>query len=222
MARDTSEKGVLEIAEHEGFVLGPYLCSARVWTIWVGHTASAGGPDPARMPRVDTRKWSDAQVKQEILKGLRQFDIDLTSYETRVNDAIKRSLKDHQFDALVSFDLNTGGIYKANLTKQINAGDLSGKGFMGWLKPPEIFKRRKAEQNLFITGNYDANGDMIPIYDALGDGRTRFRTSISGTELAKLMKQAGAQHKVHVKRPAGLLQLLEAIFGFLFRKRKGN
>jgi len=48
---------------------------------------------------------------------------DLNTYERRVNAAIKVSLKRHQFDALVSFDFNTGGIFKARLTQRINAGD---------------------------------------------------------------------------------------------------
>ena len=37
-----SRRGVLEIAEHEGIVLGPYRDSAGVWTYGVGHTAGAG------------------------------------------------------------------------------------------------------------------------------------------------------------------------------------
>jgi len=187
-----SPNGVLEIAEHEGIVLGPYLDSVNVWTDGVGHTAAAGGPDPAKTRRVDTRKWNDAQVRAQMVAALRQFDADLDSYEGRVNRAIKVRLKQHQFDALVSFDFNTGGILRAKLTEAINRGDMSGDGFMGWLKPKEIIKRRKAEQTLFRTGRYDANGDMIPVYDALGDGRTRFRKAISGRDLEALMTDAKA------------------------------
>ena len=116
-----SPKGVLEIAEHEGIVIGPYLDSVGVWTYGVGHTAAAGGPDPAKMTKVDTRSWSREKVNEEVLKALRLFDVDLDKYEARVNKAISRPLKQHQFDALVSFDFNTGGIHRANLTKDINA-----------------------------------------------------------------------------------------------------
>lgn len=196
MTNQITERGVLEIAEHEGLVLGPYLDSVKVWTYGAGHTAAAGGPDPSKMPRVDTRKWSDEQVSEELLKIVNLFDIDLDKYEARVRGAIKVPLKPHQFDALVSFDFNTGGIYKAELTKQINRGDKSGSGFMGWLKPKEIIKRRKSERDLFRTGNYDANGDDIPVYDALPDGRTRFRMAIDGAKLADLMKKAGAKRTV--------------------------
>ena len=218
MVNKITDLGVLEVAEHEGFVLGPYLDSVNVLTVWVGHTAAAGSPDPAKMPRVDTRKWSDQRVTEELLKGLKQFDTDLDSYESRVAKAIKVSLKPHEFDALVSFDFNTGGIFKARLTEQINAGNRSGDGFMGWLKPKEIIKRRKAEQALFRTGNYAANGDDIPIYDALPDGRTRFRMSISGTKLAALMDQVGSTHKVAPKtrsatKASGFFQILLALLG---------
>lgn len=200
-----SPKGVLEIAEHEGIVLGPYLDSVNVWTDGVGHTAAAGGPNPKTAPKVDTRGWTDARVKQQMLVALRQFDTDLDSYEARVNRAIRVPLKQHQFDALVSFDFNTGGILRAKLTEAINRGDMSGEGFMGWLKPKEIIKRRKAEQTLFRTGKYDANGDMIPVYDALGDGRTRYRKAISGQEMAALMAQTQATHKptVTIGKPTG-------------------
>ena len=203
-----SEKGVLEIAESEGIVLGPYIDSVGVWTDGVGHTAAAGGPDPAKGLKVDTRSWSEDQVTQQLIVALTQFDTDLDTYEDRVNRAIKVPLKQHQFDPLVSFDLNTGGIFKAKLTEAINRGDLSGEGFMGWTKPKEIIKRRKAEMKLFRTGDYDANGMMIPVYDALGNGKFKFRKAISGKELAALMDQAGTTRSVQLP---GWLELITKI-----------
>lgn len=182
-----SDRGVLEIAEHEGIVLGPYRDSVGVWTYGVGHTAATGGPDPAKMEHVDTRGWSQARVDTELVKALRLFDEDLDKYEARVAKAVKGPLKQHEFDALVSFDFNTGGIFKAKLTEAINRGDKSGEGFMGWIKPKEIIKRRRAEQALFRTGNYDANGTAIPVYDALSDGRLRFRGTIDEAKLRRLM-----------------------------------
>jgi lysozyme len=187
-----SDRGVLEIAEHEGVVLGPYLDSVGVWTYGVGHTAAAGFPDPAKLPREDTRGWNAARVENELISALRLFDDDLDKYEARVEKAIKVPLKQHEFDALVSFDFNTGGIFKAKLTEAINRGDKSGEGFMGWVKPKEIIKRRQAEQALFRTGEYDANGDKIPVYDALPDGRIRHRMTISGARLRELMPLTSA------------------------------
>ena len=187
--------GVLELAEHEGIVLGPYLDSVGVWTDGVGHTAAAGGANPAKMAKVDTRRWSKDQVRSALLDKLRQFDADLDRYEERVGTAIKVALKQHQFDALVSFDFNTGGIFRAKLTEAINRGNLSGDGFMGWVRPKEILKRRKAEQALFRTGKYDANGDSIPVYDALGNGSIRHRMTIGGAELRRYMDDAGSKRR---------------------------
>jgi len=183
-----SNKGAVEIAEHEGIVLGPYLDSQNVWTYGVGHTHHAGGPDPRALPREDTRRWTDEEVEEELLFAIRLFDVDLDKYEKRVNEAIYAPLKQHQFDALVSFDFNTGGIYRAKLTDAINRKDYSGDGFMGWLKPKEIAKRRKAEQALFRTGDYDGNGSSIPVYDALGDGRFRYRMTIDSKALLSKMQ----------------------------------
>lgn len=181
-----SDRGILEIAEHEGIVPAPYRDSVGVWTIGVGHTAAAGGPDPKRMPR-----GMPDDLDEAILKYLRLFDADLDKYEQRVNDAIKVPLKQYQFDALVSFDFNTGGIFRAKLTQQINRGDFSGDGFMGWLRPKEIIKRRTAEQNLFKTGRYDANGDRIAIWRVDETGRLRgVLKTVSGRELADLMRKA--------------------------------
>ena len=47
----TTDRGNLALVRHEGVVPAPYLDVARVWTFGVGHTAGAGAPDPARMPR---------------------------------------------------------------------------------------------------------------------------------------------------------------------------
>lgn len=190
-----SPMGLLEIAEHEGVVLGPYLDSVGYWTYGVGHTASAGPPDSSDMPRVDTRNWSDERVEQQLVHALKVFDADLEKFETRVRKYITSPLHQYEFDALVSFDFNTGGLrYKrkgryvyAKLTDAINADDMSGDQFMGWVKPKEIIGRRKSEQALFRTGDYAANGTTIPLYDALGDGRIRRRGTIDGTRLQELM-----------------------------------
>jgi lysozyme len=195
-----SNLGVLEIAEHEGVVLGPYLDSVGVWTYGVGHTAAAGGLIPEKMGRVDTRGWSEARVREELIAALGLFDKDLDSYEARVNSAVTVPLKQYQFDALSSFDFNTGGIYKAKLTESLNRGKYkeAAEGFMGWTRPKEIITRRTAEMRLFQTGDYTANGSMIAVYDALGDGKIRWRARINSGQLATLMQMAGAKRSPFV------------------------
>ena len=160
-----SDKGVVEIAEHEGIVPAPYRDSKGVITFGIGHTAAAGGLDPREMN--GHMPEGDALIAA-VDRAIMLFKDDLEKYEARVNAAIKVPLEQHEFDALVSFDFNTGGIHRARLTRAINSGDKSGAGFMGWLRPPEIRKRRTAEMRLFKTGDYDANGNTVPIWGTDG------------------------------------------------------
>lgn len=183
----TSDRGALEIAEHEGIVPAPYLDSVGVWTFGIGHTAAAGDPDPASMPR-----GMPASIEPAIDKALAIFRADLEKYEARVNHAIEVPISQHQFDALVSFDFNTGGIERARLTQAINAGDPdAARHFMGWLRPPEIRERRTAEMNLFKTGDYDANGDAIPVWKVSPSGRLEgIEWTMHGAELLARMGRA--------------------------------
>jgi lysozyme len=177
-----SPAGLIEIAEHEGIVPAPYRDSVGVWTWGIGHTAAAGGPDPASIPRAMPQ-----DIDAAVIAAIDQFAIDVKGYEARVNAAITVPLAQHQFDALVSFDFNTGGIHRARLTAAINAGESdAARHFMGWLRPPEIRKRRTAEMALFRTGDYAANGDAVPIWRTDGKGRlTGILRTISGAELLR-------------------------------------
>lgn len=151
----TSPAGVAALAAHEGIVRAPYLDSVGVWTIGIGHTAGAGDPKPAAMAK---------GVEISLAEVFAIFRRDIARFEADVNRAVKVPLKQHEFDALVSFHFNTGGIAKAKLTEALNRGDRAGAadGFMGWLKPPEIRRRREAEQRLFRDGVYP--GGSVPIY----------------------------------------------------------
>ena len=161
----TSNKGLLEIAEHEGIVPAPYFDSVGVLTYGIGHTKSAGGIDPATMDRA-----MPADIEAAIDHALDVFRDDVGKYESRVNSAIKVPLSQYQFDALVSFDFNTGGIHRAKLTRRINAGDAG------------------AEMRLFKAGDYDANGDQVFIWGTDGKGNiTSCLRSMSGADILKRM-----------------------------------
>jgi lysozyme len=140
----TSDRGLATIVGHEGIVLNPYRDSVGVWTIGVGHTAAAGAPNPQSVPAMT------------VDEAMALFRLDVAKYEAAVSAAVKVPLAQHEFDALVSFHYNTGGIAKAKLTAALNRGDRAGAaaGFMGWLQPPEIKGRRVAEQALFAKGTY--------------------------------------------------------------------
>ena len=167
-----SDAGLVALARHEGIVLGPYLDSVGVPTIGIGHTASAGSPDP--------RGHRDITAAE----ALEIFRRDIGKFEARVLRAVKTPLLQHEFDALVSFDFNTGGITRARLVEHLNAGDRAraAEGLMGWLKPPEIAERRAAEKRLFEAGDYGSG--PIPLYRAV-NGRAVRDGSISTADLQK-------------------------------------
>ncbi len=216
-----STKGLLEIAESEGVVPAPYLDSRNIWTYGVGHTAAAGSPDPATLPR-----GMPSDVTAGVVEALRVFARDVPKYEARVNAAISTPLTQHQFDALVAIDFNTGCMTwrdettkkPCQLVQQVNRGDMSGDGFMGWLSPPELRKRRIAEQNLFRTGNYDANGESIPVWKVAATGKRRgISHSLSGKELLGLMGRPQATPSVaeRAKEPAAQLGILGVLLAAL-------
>ena len=208
-----STKGLLFLMNKEGVVLTSYKDSVGVWTIGVGHTAAAGAPKPK--PGLEITLDGAVEL----------FRHDIKKYEAAVNRAVKVKITQYQFDALMSFHYNTGGINKARLTKLLNAGDVhkATDAFMGWLKPPEIIDRRKAEQALFKTGNY-GNTSKVLVYprvtslfkptgaksmdatDILGTVPWKFRTGLAGD------KKRGAVF-------AFLAALLAAVAAFL--KAKG-
>ncbi len=144
-----SLKGKVEIISHEALVQTRYLDSVGVWTIGVGHTAAAGAPDP--------RKFVGTLTVAEIVE---LFENDLVKYENEVNGALKVPVKQHEFDALVSFHFNTGKIRKATFVKKLNAGDRVGAaaGIMAYRIPAAIIERREKEQRLFRDGVYSNNG----------------------------------------------------------------
>lgn len=181
-----SDRGLIALAAHEGLVVAPYKDVVGVWTIGVGHTVGAGQPDPAKMS-----KAMPADINGKVAEMVKLFADDLRKYEDRVNDAVKVPLEQHEFDALVSFDFNTGGIYKARLTKSLNRGDRSAaaRQFMGWLKPEAIRGRRTAEMRLFETGEYPRH--KTPVYGTNGKGGLRGIVSqIAPNELLSMLDAA--------------------------------
>lgn len=176
----TSTEGLISLIAHEGIVLSRYKDSVGVWTIGVGHTKAAGGLDPAM--------YSGTLTMNEALDLLKQ---DIVKYENGVNKAVTVPLKQHEFDALVSFHYNTGAIGKASFVKKLNAGDRAGAiaGIMDWKKPPEIIPRRTAERDLFAKGVYA--GPMATVYPATNDGKVLWGKG----------SRVNVEHLLQTKRP---------------------
>lgn len=217
-----TERGLLALVRHEGIVPGPYTDVKQVWTYGIGHTAAAGAPDPATMPR-----GMPADLDAAIREAFRVFQADLARYEAAVLRAVKVPLEQHEFDALVSFHYNTGGIAKAALTRHLNAGDraAAAAAFMGWLKPAAIRPRREAERDLFAKGRYPAG--TIPVWSVDRNGRVDFSRPIrrmTEDEALALLRPAG----MPIPRPSvpavttepaiGWFARLSAFFSTLIRK----
>ena len=172
-AKKVSDRGLLALVRHEGIVPGPYLDMKQVWTFGIGHTASAGSPDPAGMPR-----GMPTDLDAGIREAFRVFRTDLAAYAAAVRRAVTVPLAPHEFDALASFHYNTGGIARAELTRHLNAGNraAAAEAFMGWLKPAAIRPRREAERALFRHGRYPTG--TIPVWAVDRNGRVDFARPI--------------------------------------------
>lgn len=149
-----SREGAKELIGHEAIVQTRYLDSKNIWTLGVGHTKAAGAPDP----KTFTGKMPLSEVIDLFMK-------DLKKYEDAVNAAVKVTVSQTQFDALVSFHFNTGRIGSAALVTSLNAGKKAQAAaeFLNWKKPPEIIGRRTKEQKLFRDGVYSNGGKALVI-----------------------------------------------------------
>ena len=148
---EMSDKGLIALASHEGIVPGPYKDSVGVLTYGIGHTKSAGDPDPAKLP-----KGMPSDLDDELIRVFDVFKRDVEKYAATVDKAITESISQEEFDAAVSFHYNTGAITSATWVKTLNKGDHSTAAaqIMNWSSPKEIIPRRTAEQVLFRDSVY--------------------------------------------------------------------
>lgn len=147
----TSENGVAFIKEWEGLELQAYQDIAGVWTIGYGHTGSGVAPG---------RKISECEA-------VRLLAEDLRAREARVASLVAVALAQHEFDALVSFEFNTGGLSRSTALVRLNQGDREGaaEALTWWNKSSVsgalrevrgLTRRRRAEAALFLFGDADA------------------------------------------------------------------
>lgn len=145
----TSKKGIEFIVKEEGLVLSSYLCPAGVLTIGVGHTGK------------DVKKGMT--ITKE--KALELLENDLQKFENAVNKYVITDLKQHEFDALVSFAFNVGtqAFKNSTLLKRINNNEDTEsikREFYKWKYGggkvlPVLVARRKREYLLFKEGIYE-------------------------------------------------------------------
>ena len=122
----------------------------RCWEIGFGHTSAAG------QPRVHPNTTITPAEADAILAS------DLSGVEAVVNHYVMVPINQNQFDALVSFDFNTGGLARSSLLRAINH-HLDGikNDFLLWDHAHGVFvqglyNRRLAEWHIFNTPIPDA------------------------------------------------------------------
>ncbi len=142
----TSQNGIDLIKKFEGCRLAAYKCPAGRWTIGYGHTSGV------KAGQKITQKQAENYLKS-----------DLRKYEKGVEKAVKVTLNQNQFDALISFTYNCGigALISSTLLKKLNTGDYKGASaeFPKWCKSngrvlTGLKRRRNAERVLF---------DKIPV-----------------------------------------------------------
>lgn len=160
-----SHKGLLFILHHEAVVLNRYRDSKGIWTISVGVTRAAGaGVNPETFTEMLT-----------IEQALDMFRHVLPRYEEEVQDAFgeerMKTLKQHEYDAAVSFHWNTGAIGHSTWVHMLRDNrpmDEIVRHMMMWNKPAEIIPRRQKEAHLLATGDYGPLDVHIYTADATG------------------------------------------------------
>jgi lysozyme len=142
----TSIKGRLLIEQFEGLYLTAYDDGFGTLTIGYGHTTAAG------LPQVTVGQTITKEEADTILST------DLEKVELIVTELVHVELTQSMFDALVSFEFNTGALRGSTLLKYLNEGNIHAAAdqFLLWDHAKGrvvegLLKRREAEKELFLS-----------------------------------------------------------------------
>lgn len=145
----TSANGRALIEQFEGLRLKAYKDIVGVWTIGYGHTSAAGAPTVTPGLTI-TSEQADAILAR-----------DLAATERKVNELVKVSLTQNEFDALVSlaYNIGVGNFAKSTLLRLLNQRNYgaAAQQFGRWTKArgktlKALVTRRKKEATLFMKG----------------------------------------------------------------------
>ncbi len=145
----TSNAGVAFIKKWEGLETKAYRDVAGVWTIGYGHTE--GFRDGRFGPGDKIRPFEADMLLRE----------DLKSREETVSELVAVALNQNEFDALVSFEFNTGGLRRSTALRRLNEDNRMGAAdALTWWNKARIddelvavrglTRRRAAEAMLFL------------------------------------------------------------------------
>jgi lysozyme len=104
-----SDKLIKLLRHHEGVRNKPYQCPAKLWTVGIGHLIGDGKTLPPEWNKTFTNEEIDAILKR-----------DLNRFELGVHKMLPNVfLRQHEFDALVSFCFNLGlGCFQRSTIRQ--------------------------------------------------------------------------------------------------------
>jgi lysozyme len=106
---NVSKAGIALIKHHEGVRSRPYRCPANLWTVGVGHLIGDG----KSLPDSWNRTFSAEEVDGILKSDLRRFELGVHKMLPNV------LLRQHEFDALVSFCFNLGlGCFQRSTLRQ--------------------------------------------------------------------------------------------------------
>lgn len=150
----TSDNGVTLIKGFEGCprvngVITAYQDIVKVWTIAWGHT----GYVPCKAKNVHSGMTLTDPQGTELLQS------DLTKFESKILSFCDNNfLTQNRFDALTSFELNTGAAKSSTIFKLFNQGDMQGAAdqLLRWVnaggnKISGLVTRRTKERTLFLA-----------------------------------------------------------------------
>ena len=104
-----SDKLIKLLRHHEGVRNKPYQCPAKLWTVGIGHLIGDGKTLPPEWNKTFTNEEIDAILKRD----LNRFELGLHKMLPNVR------LRQHEFDALVSFCFNLGlGCFQRSTIRQ--------------------------------------------------------------------------------------------------------
>lgn len=161
-----SSAGIEEIVKHEGEILEVYEDPVGLPTLGVGHLLT---PSELRAMPVGT-KITKAQSREYLRK-------DLARFERCVTDAVRVSINQNQFDALVSLAFNIGeaNFEKSSVLRLLNRRNYldAANAFRLWNKARKngelvvlkgLTRRRESERALFLK-------NPQPVTDSAADSR---------------------------------------------------
>lgn len=145
-----NNEGYQLITKHEGLVLKPYLCPAKVPTIGYGNTYYEDGKRVTLLDKPITKE-----------RAFEMFKEIADRFAKAVSQSVVSDLNQRQFNALVSFAYNVGvaNFKKSTLLRIVNANPNNKQienEFRKWTKAngkvlPGLVKRRQDESNYYFS-----------------------------------------------------------------------